>query len=74
MSGLIKALMGAGGAILAILGIFFYGKHSGKKESENKQRKQIIESIEKRHKVDNAVNNMSDADLDDELLDDNTDK
>ena len=74
MNWLIKALMGVGGAILAVLGVFFYGKSSGKKESENERRKKIIERIEARNKVDSDVSALSDDALDDELLDDNTDK
>ena len=34
----------------------------------------IIKGIEKRHKVDNAVSNMSSDELDNELLDNSTDK
>lgn len=74
MSGLTKMLMGAVGAILAVIGIFFYGKRSGKNESENEQRKQIIDGIEKRHKINDDVSRMPNHELDRQLLDEDTDK
>lgn len=72
MSKLWSILSSIGGVVLGVVAIFFYGKQSGKRDSENEQRKKIIGNIEKRHKIDNSVDRMRDHELDHELRDNST--
>ena len=72
MTSILKALSGVGAAIVAFLAIFMMGKRSGKQETENEQRKHIIDNIEKRHEIDNDVNDLSNDEFDNELRDKDT--
>lgn len=51
----------------AIFGIFMFGKYKGKQEEQNKNIKTILNDVEKQKKINEAVSNSSDAELDDEL-------
>ena len=71
MSKILSLLSGAGAILAAVAGFFFYAKGKGKEEARNEANKQIIDNIEKRHKIDVDVDNTNIDDLRDELRDPN---
>ena len=48
-------------SIAAVLGIFFYGRNTGRADQQAKQNEEVIESVETGKKSDDYINSLTDA-------------
>lgn len=56
-----KWLMVAGATLAAVMGIFFYGRTSGRNEQKSEQNERVIENDKTSQKASDHIRSLSDA-------------